>query len=205
MTQASLRRIVAVLAGALAFGVAMSVLKGNGAGTRSTIGNLSAPWLLVPFLAAVVASGGRVPRAIVIGTAASLVALGGFYVANSIVLDLGSHSWLDDVRLAVAGGRPWFELGAVSGPVLGALGGLWARFRRLGVVVCALLVVEPVVELAGRHAVVGNFALGAGAGVAVGGAEAAVGVLACVAALRLAQVGVVAGDEQSAHRVQPLR
>ena len=46
------RRIALAFAAAIAFGVAMSILKGSDAGVRNDVGNLSAPWLLVPFFAA---------------------------------------------------------------------------------------------------------------------------------------------------------
>jgi hypothetical protein len=135
--------------GALAFGVAMSVLKGNNGGdVRNAIGNLSAPWLLLPFIAGAAAGERRVARAALVGVLVSLVALAGFYLANTFVLGLGPHSWLQDVRLTFAGGR-YFQLALLSGPVFGALGGLWQRSAStlLGVLVAALLALEPFVWL----------------------------------------------------------
>jgi hypothetical protein len=180
-------RIIVVLSAALVFGVVMSVIKGNGAGTRSDVGNLSAPWLLVPFLAAAIAARGRhIAAGVVIGTVASMAALVGFYVANSVVLDLGPHPWTRDLQLAIDGGQRWFELGLVSGPVLGAIGGLWSRTRSraLGVAVCALLVAEPAVEWLLQNHAVGFFAIsGTSPGVWVG--EALVGVAACAIAARV--------------------
>jgi hypothetical protein len=138
------RSVVLVVFGAFLFGVAMSVLKGDGAGARDAIGNLSAPWLLLPFIAGAAAGDRRVGRAAVVGVLVSLVALGGFYLANTFVLGLGRHSWLTDVRLTFAGGH-YFELALLSGPVFGALGGLWQQrgLTALGVLVAALLVIEP--------------------------------------------------------------
>jgi hypothetical protein len=43
---------VTVLLGAIACGIGLSVLKGDGEGVRSAVGNLSVPWLLIPFVAA---------------------------------------------------------------------------------------------------------------------------------------------------------
>jgi len=136
--------------GALAFGVAMSVLKGNGGGVRDAIGNLSAPWLLLPFIAGAAAGARRVGRAALVGALVSFVALGGFYLANSFVLHLGPHPWLVDVRLAVRGGRLWFARAVFSGPIFGALGGWWQQTGStwLGVLVAGLLVCEPFAWLA---------------------------------------------------------
>jgi Family of unknown function (DUF6518) len=185
MTGSSTRRVAEVLAAAALFGVVMSVFKGNGAGTRSDIGNLSAPWLIVPFLAAAAASNGRIVRGVVIGVAASLIALAGFYVTNSVVLDLGPHPWLDDLRLAVGGGRYWFRLALLSGPVFGALGALWRRSnsRVIGVLVFALLIGEPLAEWALLHHNVGLFEFST-YNPAVWIGEAVIGVVACLIVAR---------------------
>jgi hypothetical protein len=45
---------------AAAFGVAMGLFKGNNTGLRAGLGNLSAPWIVVAFLAAL--PEGRVAR-----------------------------------------------------------------------------------------------------------------------------------------------
>ena len=163
-------------AGALAFGVGMSVLKGNGSGIRDAIGNLSAPWLLLAFIAGAWAGGRRIGRAAVLGALSTLLALGGFYVANAFVLRLGPHPWYVDLRLAFGDGY-YFKFGLFSGPVFGALGGLWRRRRwtALGVLVAALLVLEPLAWLAVRGDPA-SYAVDPG----VWAGEAAVGIGACV-------------------------
>ena len=136
--------------GALAFGVAMSVLKGNNGGdVRNAIGNLSAPWLLMPFIAGATAGARRIGRAAAVGALVSLSALAGFYVANSFVLHLGPHPWLVDLRLAF-GSLYFFKFALFSGPIFGALGGWWKQTGSawLGVLVAALLVLEPFAWLA---------------------------------------------------------
>jgi hypothetical protein len=147
-------RLIGVLAASLAFGVTVSVVKGNGAGVREAVGNTSAPWLVLAFLTGAFVAGRRVGRAALVATACSFIALAGFYVANTFVLDLGPHDWLTDVRLTVGAGRLYFALAALSGPVFGALGGLWqhGRSAALAVLVAASLVLEPAAWLAYQHA-----------------------------------------------------
>jgi Family of unknown function (DUF6518) len=146
---ASVGRIARMVLAAAAFGVAVSAIKGNGGGLRDAIGNVSAPWLWLAFLAGAYAGGERVVRAAIVGTAATTVALLGFYVSNSFVLDLGPHPWVDDLRLAVDGGRHFFLLGVLSGPAFGALGGWWERSgpRLVIALVASLAVIEPLAWL----------------------------------------------------------
>jgi uncharacterized protein DUF6518 len=178
----SWRNVGIAVAGALVFGVGMSVLKGNdGGAVRGAIANLSAPWLLLAFIAGALAGGGRVAPAALVGALVSFVALGGFYVANSFVLHLGPHPWLDDLRLAFGNGY-FFRFAALSGPLLGALGAVWQRTRSrpLGVLVAALLVLEPFAWLA----YYGSFSTG---DVPVWAAEVVVGLVACAMLARPAR------------------
>jgi hypothetical protein len=82
---ARVRRVFLIVLAATAFGVAMSVLKGNGAGIRDDIGNLSAPWLLLPFLAGA-AMRGRGLAGAAIGLAATCAGLMAFYVTDAFVV-----------------------------------------------------------------------------------------------------------------------
>jgi hypothetical protein len=131
----------------------MSVLKGNDAGFRDDIGNLSAPWLLLPFFAGAATRRGDLAAAAagLVATAAALVA---FYVANAFVLDLGPHSLVNDLRLTVGATGYWLPRGLVSGPVFGALGGLWRRrgYAPLGVAVLLLFDAEPLFWAAAHRA-----------------------------------------------------
>lgn len=138
-------RTTLILVLAVLFGAAMSWLKGNGSGFRDAIGNASAPWLLVPFLAGAAAGSRRLTAGAVVGLAATLAALGGFYVANSVVLELGPHPWLTDLALTVRSGVYWAERAVITGPVFGALGGLWRRDRSLAAAatIAAMFVLEP--------------------------------------------------------------
>jgi Family of unknown function (DUF6518) len=179
MTTSVRSRVAIVGVSALAFGVGVSLVKGNGGGVRDAIGNTSAPWLLLPFVAAIYARTRTTWRGVLIGVAASMAALCGFYVANAFVLDLGAHSWLDDISLTARAGKLFFALAVISGPCFGALGARWNRTRSrwLAVLVAGLLVVEPLAswlyELIGRVAYADVIAVWAG--------EIAVGLCACVA------------------------
>jgi hypothetical protein len=177
------RRLVVVGVVAVSFGVLMSALKGNGGGIRDQIGNLSAPWLLLPFLASAYASRGRILRGALVGVAVSMLALCGFYVANSLVLQLGPHPWIDDLRLAVSGGRRWFVLAFLSGPTLGAIGSLWRRTgaNLVALLTFALLVAEPLADWVLQGGAAPGWVTGLQPIVWVG--ESAVGVIACVAVL----------------------
>ncbi len=135
---------------ALAFGIAVSVVKGNNAGIRDAIGNVSAPWLLIGFLGGAIAGRRRVMVGALTGTVATLIALLGFYVTNSFILDLGPHPWLTELSLAVVGGKGWFLFSLVSGPIFGTLGVWWARTRSVipVLIVGLLFVLEPGIQLA---------------------------------------------------------
>lgn len=147
-------RLLLIVVAAGAFGAAMSVLKGNDVGVRDDIGNLSAPWLLVPFFAGAAVQRRELAGAAA-GLAATVAALVAFYVANAFVLDLGPHSLVSDLRLTVGATGYWLPRGLVSGPVFGALGGLWRERGypiMLGVAVLLLLDVEPLLWVAVHRA-----------------------------------------------------
>jgi hypothetical protein len=92
-------RVALLVMAAAAFGALESIVKGNDAGVREGIGNLSAPWVIVPLLAGAVGSRGSTLLGALVGLLTSLAALVGFYLANAFVLDLGPHSSLHDIGL----------------------------------------------------------------------------------------------------------
>jgi hypothetical protein len=147
-------RIAAVLLGACVFGVLAAWAKGPNSGgvqyvsqLRGVVGNLSTPWLLVPFFAGTQCR--RLRRGALLGLAATLCALAGFYLLNTLVENLGGHGFLGDLRLELVGNRAYFEGGVVTGPIFGALGAWWCRSRaaRASLLVGALLMAEPLVML----------------------------------------------------------
>jgi hypothetical protein len=140
------RTIAVYVLSAAAFGVVVAVVKGQDTGVRDVIGNLSAPWVVVPFLAGAAARGAW--RGALLGVVVTLAALLGFYVAEAAVLDLGPHPWYVDLRLTLHW-NVYETWGIVSGLVYGALGAVWARRRSVAALACVGLAfaAEPLVVL----------------------------------------------------------
>lgn len=112
-----------LLAGAV-FGLAFAVIKGQDTGVRDALGNTSAPWVVLPFLAGTRYPGLR--RAALVGLATTLAAFFGFYLAEAAILDLGPHPWYTDLQLTLGSGHVYEAWGLLSGSIYGALGGAWA-------------------------------------------------------------------------------
>jgi MYXO-CTERM domain-containing protein len=163
-------RIVAVLLVAFAFGVLAAWAKGPNLALgqyvsqlRGAVGNLSTPWLLLPFFAGTQCS--RLRQGALVGLAATLCAFVGFYLLSTLVENLGGHGFLGDLRLELTGNRAYFEGGVVTGPIFGALGAWWRRrpSARVALLVGALLIAEPLVMVAlgaaRPHVLAGGFPL----------------------------------------------
>jgi hypothetical protein len=158
------RRAAGIILLAVAFGAGLAWLKGNGGGLRDAVGNVSALWLLLPFLAGAAVGSRRLAGAAVgsrrlaagavAGLAATLAALVGFYFAESIVLDLGPHPWLTDLSLTMGTVRYYGERALLTGPVFGMLGFWWQQRRSVAPagLLAAAFIFEPVAHwLYGRH------------------------------------------------------
>src|SRR5439155_3928531 len=114
-------------------------------GVRDALGNTSAPWVLVPFVA-----GTRYRRpwhGALAGLAATMAAFLGFYAAEAAILDLGPHPWYEDLRLTLGTFNVYEQWGLVSGPAYGALGALWAQRRIIAapIAVGLAFVAEPLI------------------------------------------------------------
>lgn len=156
-----LRRPIVIAFAALAVGVAMSLLKGSGGGARLQLGNLSAPWLLVAFLAG--SRYRRIGAAAGAGVLATIVALLGFYGEQSPIADFSGAS----VRFVEDPPQMWAFLvgphgivyagGVATGLLFGALGHAWAaRGSRLALGALAVaFLAEPVAQL-GAGAMIGG-------------------------------------------------
>lgn len=132
------------LLGAVTFGVFAGWFKGDGAGLRSALGNLSAPWLLVAVVPAWSARSWW--RGALIGLAGTLLGLLGFYLAATAVtahrLGFGADH-LHAFRFVLSVNRRWLEAGLLSGPVCGAatvaLRRLWPQVRLVAVAAVAMV------------------------------------------------------------------
>ena len=177
---------------ALVIGLALGLVKGNGDVTRGAIGNLSAPWLLIPLWAAW--RSGSAQRGAISGLAATMVGLTGFYVGMFVYVHnhLGLASGLMSRWVyVVEANKIWFIAGLVSGPVVGAAAGFLGQRVRpywIGVISGLFLLLEmPVVEaIQGVRLPVVNIAWSSGDQL-VYGVEAALGaaLIAAVLARRL--------------------
>jgi hypothetical protein len=142
-----LRRLLVVLAASLAFGMIAALVKGHHDGIRDTIGNLSTPWLLVALAAGLHTR--SLPRGALLGLAATLTALLGFYLIVAVTAD-GGH-----LEQVLRDNRRWLFSGLLSGPLLGAFGAqLQRRAPDVPFAVTAvtglLLVLEPFVIYSAR-------------------------------------------------------
>lgn len=143
-------RRVGTFAACFAFGALAELFKARGSWAfdlRSELGNLSAPWLVLALLPALRSR--SVLRGAATGLAATLCALAGFYVMETLLFLPAFEqqgSLLAKLVWVFRAGLIWFVLGLVSGPVMGALGSVLGRHRAwVAPVVGAFLVGEPLV------------------------------------------------------------
>ena len=113
-----------LLLAAVAFGVLIAVIKGQDTGVRNALGNTSAPWIVLPFVAGTYFA--RMRSAAFAGLGVTVVSLLGFYAAEAAVLDLGPHPWWVDLRLTAGSVNIYEKWGIFSGLLYGTLGWLWA-------------------------------------------------------------------------------
>ncbi len=140
---------------AFAFGVCAAWAKGQNTDglaqvsqLRNALGNLSTPWLLVAFFAGMASP--RPRQGALVGLAATLVALAGFYLLSTLVENLGGHGFFGDLQVELSGNLAYFEGGVITGPIFGALGAWWRRrpTARTSLLAGGLLIAEPLVMLA---------------------------------------------------------
>jgi hypothetical protein len=145
MRRQVLPRWLLLFVGVCAFGVADAIVKGHHGGVRNAIGNVSAPWAILPFLAGAFVTPRRVGVGALAGAAASVAALASYSFVRAGGSDIGGQGGL----LAAAGNR-WFILGFVGGFVLGA-GGAWLAARGswglVIAIVASLFAIEPAVRM----------------------------------------------------------
>src|SRR5437763_140751 len=116
-------RAVLILVGAFAFGLLAAWAKGpntDGLSTvsqvRADLGNVSTPWLLVPFLAG--ARSRKAGPGALLGLAATMSALFGFYLLTSLLVELGDQGIVRDLGRELGASRIYLVSGLLSGPQL---------------------------------------------------------------------------------------
>lgn len=138
--------VVIVLVAAFAFGaidqlIPWAISKSSHVGLDMfavQVSKMSAPWLLVPFLAGAWQSGRL--RAAMLGLAATWLAVLAYVVMIVSPME-GVHLTPRTFAFSLASQWPWFAGGLITGPLYGWLGQLW-RTRRSAV--AALLAALPV-------------------------------------------------------------
>jgi hypothetical protein len=146
------RKLGPLLLAGLGFGLLVAVVKGQDPGVRDALGNTSAPWVLVPFLAGTRYS--KVRSGALAGLATTLTAFFAFYLAEAAILDLGPHPWYVDLRLTLGSGHVYEAWGLLSGSVYGALGSVWTARSLVAapIAVGLAFVCEPLIVLLLSHA-----------------------------------------------------
>src|SRR4051812_10763793 len=159
-------RLALISVGGFLYGFVTAHLPASTSGSRMWAANLSAPYLLLPFLA-----GALLPRrattAAIGGALASASAIAGVYnllmvgdvtaasvdapattTARQLVLDAYAR-WFSTFLLGDPGGTPWLSIALVSGALLGLAGFAWRATRRwwLAAAVGAAFLLEPLASL----------------------------------------------------------
>lgn len=121
------------------------MIKGRHGGVRDAIGNISAPWLLVPFLSAAALAPRRLAPGALAGVVSTVAALASYTVVRTLRGLPTSHPHGSALLISSLENR-WFVLGIVGGAALGAAGARLAVHRQwavVAVVVASALAMEP--------------------------------------------------------------
>jgi hypothetical protein len=140
-------RLLLSLLAICAFAAIDAVIKGHHGGTRNAIGNVSAPWALIPFLSAAFVRPRRLAFGGLVGAGSAIAALACYsLVRPENALAMGSEPRGISSLLVGSLGNRWLLLGALCGAVLGIVGSWLAKKKQWGLVtavVTSLLVLEP--------------------------------------------------------------
>jgi hypothetical protein len=160
-----------------------------------TVSGMSAPWLIVPFLAGMTQE--RTRRAVLLGLVVTMSALAGYFAMSNSVFESVpvAHFWPRTVTMATTGANPlWIVGGVITGPIYAYFGHRWrvARSWVGAVLVTLALCLEPL----GRAIGGARFSAGGLNGShAVWGAEVALGLAAAVVF-----VSMLVSDRRAARR-----
>ena len=151
--------LVAVVVLGLAFGAAdqqLGTLTAELGPWTSTAAQVSAPWLILPFLVGTTQQRSR--RAALLGLVVTASALVGYFAMTYSPVEI--HPWSFDrftsgfAAVTTSGYNPMYILGGlVTGPVFGLLGQRWrvARSRVSAAIVTGALCLEPLARWASGH------------------------------------------------------
>jgi hypothetical protein len=111
-----------------------------------TVSGMSAPWLILPFLAGMTQERRR--RAMALGLAMTMAALAGYFAMSNSPMEGAplDRFWSRVVTMVTTGYNPlWIMAGIVTGPLYGFLGHRWrvARSWISAVLVACALCLEP--------------------------------------------------------------
>jgi hypothetical protein len=143
-------RPLSVLLIVLAFGALDAMIKGQHGGTRDAVGNVSAPWLLVPFLSAAALAPRRITLGALAGAISTVVALASYTVVRTLRELQSGHPHGVSVMVSSSLENRWFLLGVFGGAALGCVGSRLAVHRQwavVAVVVASVLVMEPTARI----------------------------------------------------------
>jgi Family of unknown function (DUF6518) len=144
-------RTVLVLVAICAFATVDAIVKGHHGGTRNAIGNASAPWVLIPFLAGFFLRPRSLRFGALVGAVSTITALATYSIVRVVSgFNPGGRSQGDGAALITSLGNRWFLLGVIGGAALGALGSSLAVRRQWAAVagvIASVLVMEPVARV----------------------------------------------------------
>jgi len=145
-----------------------------------TVSGMSAPWLILPFLAGMTQE--RAKRAVAIGVVVVLAALAGYFAMSNSVFESVpvAHFWPRTVRMATTDANLlWIAGGLITGPIYAYFGHRWrvARSWVGAALVTLALCLEPL-----ARSIVGTGFVGGGLSGSrvVWGSEVAIGLVAAV-------------------------
>jgi hypothetical protein len=134
-----------LLVGAVAFGIVDAIVKGHYGGTRNAIGDISAPWAILPLLAGAVVVPRRAFVGAVTGAGASIAALASYSLVRA-----GGHGVAGHAGLVAATANRWFLAGVIGGAGVGASGAWPATQKRWALLTssaASLFVLEPAIRM----------------------------------------------------------
>jgi hypothetical protein len=146
MRRHALLRFALLLIFVCAFAALDAIVKGHHGGTRNAVGNVSAPWALLPFLSTAFVLPRRPMIGALVGAASTSAALACYSIVREGAFGVGGQHRDPSSAVIAAAANRWFLLGAIGGALLGAVGSWLAVKGQWGIVaavVASLLVLEP--------------------------------------------------------------